>query len=541
MSALLDPPAAALARARPRRLAAAWAAATLASAAALAAGPGVSRDEAAALAAASRVAAPLGGAALLPAAAERAGAPRPPLSDAAAGIAHAVLSRAGLQLGGFRAAAALFAAALSFALALLAFDLGGPALALLAPALFWVVPRDLQQAVVATPDLPEAALWVATALAWRRSLLASGRDATRWALWTGLLFGAAAATRADGWLLLPVLALHAAASGSFRGGAVDDGRAPRRPRLPPALVAMATLGPAVVAVATAPLWVGAPAGRALTAFLPRASGAAWTYLGAAVRGPRPPLLSPAVVAALTVPAPVLAAIAAGLLHSGWRLSRALRRDPAASVGDESLLLLGAVGPLALAAAGLAPTAPGARPWLPAMPFLAIAGGRALLAAARTLRPAHARETALALSLLALWPAARAAAHAWPLGASAWNELAGGAPGAASVGMQRQDGGEAVRSALPALSAHAVPGARVWWPGVAPEAIAAYRSSGALRPDLADAAGPEDADVAVVPVDGASRDDEYRAWTAFRSATPVSGVYLDEVPLVLVYARPGAWR
>ena len=43
------------------------------------------------------------------------------------------------------------------------------------------------------------------------------------------------------------------------------------------------------------------------------------------------------------------------------------------------------------------------------------------------------------------------------------------------------------------------------------------------------------------LDGGSRDAEYRAWSALRTARPAAGVYLDEVPLATAYARPGAWR
>jgi hypothetical protein len=56
-----------------------------------------------------------------------------------------------------------------------------------------------------------------------------------------------------------------------------------------------------------------------------------------------------------------------------------------------------------------------------------------------------------------------------------------------------------------------------------------------------AASPAEADVALVPVAGKPRDEEYRAWAALRSSTPVAGAFLDEVPLGWVYARPGAWR
>jgi hypothetical protein len=108
-------------------------------------------------------------------------------------------------------------------------------------------------------------------------------------------------------------------------------------------------------------------------------------------------------------------------------------------------------------------------------------------------------------------------------------------------MQRQDGGDAAAALLDALNARAPEGARVYWPSTAPAAVRAFARDGRLRPDLVAAASPEDADLAVVTLDGASRDPEYRVWSAFRTARPAAGAYLDEVPLAFVYARPGAWR
>jgi hypothetical protein len=99
----------------------------------------------------------------------------------------------------------------------------------------------------------------------------------------------------------------------------------------------------------------------------------------------------------------------------------------------------------------------------------------------------------------------------------------------------------VAGLLPALNARARPGARVWWPGVSPAAVAAYARDGRLRSDLALAASADDADVAVVAIDAGTRDPEYRTWAALRTSRPAAGVYRDEVPLALVYARPGAWR
>jgi hypothetical protein len=82
---------------------------------------------------------------------------------------------------------------------------------------------------------------------------------------------------------------------------------------------------------------------------------------------------------------------------------------------------------------------------------------------------------------------------------------------------------------------------VFWAGLPPAAIDLYARDGRLRPDLAVAAGLADADLAIVWLDGRSRDLEYRAWSALRTDRPAAGVYRDEVPLAFVYARAGAWR
>lgn len=530
LSALRRLPA--LVAARPGRLALAWATATLLALAALQGGPGVSRDEGAVLAAGLR---PGAGAqaALAPAAS--------PLAAAAAAAGDAALSRAGLpHLRAARLASAVLGAALSAALVLLAWDLAGAAAAALAPALFWLAPRHLHAGLVATPDLALAALAAGTVLAWRRAALdADARRRHRAALAAGLLFAAALAARPDAWVLLPALAIHAALSRGARRSPPSKLEAALH-GVPPALAAMALLGAAALAAAWPALW-RAPLAGAAALLAPGASGgAAWLHLGEPLRGRLPPAY-PLVVTALAVPATLLLAYAAGLAHALVRLAGAVRRRDPAVRSDELLLLLCAAAPLAAASAGIAPAVAGTRPWLHAMPLLAVLGARALTRAAQVAWPSRAAPLAATLALLALYPGLRAAVHAHPAGASAWNELAGGAPGAATLGMQRQDGGEAAASILEALNARARSGARVWWPSTHPEALRRWTLDGRLRPDLEVADGPESADVAVVTLDGASRDAEYRAWTAFRTARPVAGTYLDEVPLAFVYARPGAWR
>jgi hypothetical protein len=306
--------------------------------------------------------------------------------------------------------------------------------------------------------------------------------------------------------------------------------------------AMVTIGPAVL-VALWPALARDPAAAIGGAHAALRAPEPWPHLGAlaGLSGAAPPL-APLAALAFALPAAVLAACAGGVLHACGRLARgAAGRDPEVRPADEVLLLAGALGPLALAAAGLAPAAPGLRPVLPALPFLALLGARALATAARLAVPSLRHGALAAAALAALWPALRTAAHHLPHGTSAWSALTGGLPAAATRGLARQDGGDALSAALPEVNQRARAGARVLLAGQTPAQVASLRATGRLRADLALAEGPADADVAVFPVGLPSRDLEYQVWSAFRSARPVAGAFQDEVPLALVYARPGAWR
>jgi hypothetical protein len=335
----------------------------------------------------------------------------------------------------------------------------------------------------------------------------------------GILSGAAIAARADAWVLLPAFAAHAAIAALLERRAAAAGTAApgRTPGLAPLVLAIA-LGAALLAAA----WPGILTGD-LGAFTPRSR----------------PLPAP-LAAILALPATLLVAYAGGLLHALGRVAQALRaRSPASAVSEDVLLLAAAAAGLAGSALSAAPA--GGRPALHAMPFLALLGARALLRASAVAWERRAPAVAGAVALLVLYPPLRATVLAHPHGTSAWSELAGGAPGAASLGLPRQDGGEAVAALLAAVNERAREGARIWWPSTPAAVVALHARDGRLRADLAVASGPAEADLAVVAVEGGQRDAEYRAWSAMRNARPVAGFYADELPLAFVYARAGAWR
>jgi hypothetical protein len=177
-----------------------------------------------------------------------------------------------------------------------------------------------------------------------------------------------------------------------------------------------------------------------------------------------------------------------------------------------------------------------------MPFLALLAGRQVQLAgeglAAWLRPRLRRLPATAVTPLLggvlLLPAVTLTAHVHPYGTSAYGELAGGIPGAASLGMQRQYWSNNVTGVLPWLNAHAPRGARIWLHEVV--SFHDYQRNGMLREDLRQAAGPADADIAVVQYHQEFREQELAVWQAFGTTRPVTGLYIDETPQVVVYQR-----
>jgi hypothetical protein len=463
---------------------------------------------------------------------------RPLLAETLHGFADAGGRRLGLgPVRGARLGAALVAGLLAAALSVAGFALGGPAVALLAPALFWFSPRATALGPLATPDLLGALLWLLSVAAYGRALGHATRLArTRAGLSCAALAAAAAAVRPDlasAWL---VIAIHwglgrihlrwLARRGGLAAEPPVDWEARLR-RIPTAIGAGLLLIPAAVLAFWPGHWAAPLDGlRAL----PAAIG--W--------GLDSPPVNPVLLALAALPAPTVALLLLGTGHAGLRLVRALRRHDGAVASAEALWLLAGTLPLLLAGVGLAPRLPGLAPLVHGLAPLSLLGARALWALAELAWPARQEALAGALAIALLYPGARAAAVTWPLGASAWGEPLGGAAGAAWRDWPRQDGGEAALGVLGDLALHSVPGARIHWIGVAPWALARYRQAGLLRPDLAEAGSLAEADLAVVARLG-SRGDEYDVWTEFGNSRPVSGLFLDEVGLVLVYARPGAWR
>jgi hypothetical protein len=264
---------------------------------------------------------------------------------------------------------------------------------------------------------------------------------------------------------------------------------------------------------------------------------AWYYLGTLYRGPPFPVFYPLGLLALTLPLTTSALLFAAAIRQLVDFARR-QLDPL------RLLELG------FAAAAVLPfimtTTPifgGIKHWLSFIAFLAPEAAALLCAAAARAAAAGipwlTESRALVLgSAFALLPGLYQIAHVHPYGTSAYGELAGGIPGAASLGMQRQFWSNNVTAVLPWLNEHVPPGGRVWFHEVNVESYRTYQLMGMLRQDIRYANGAFDCDYAAVQWHREFRNAETQAWNALGTTRASAGLWLDETAQVIVYVRPG---
>ncbi len=316
------------------------------------------------------------------------------------------------------------------------------------------------------------------------------------------------------------------------------------------LAAMAVLGPALFYLHWPYLWHH-PVDRTAwyLAFHATHNHYAWFYLGTLLREPPFPLTYVIVKTALTVPTSLFVPMAVGLLSLAGRCVATLVKTARAAVRPVTFaeLLVGAnaVASILIISHPQVPHFGGVKHWLPSMPFLALLAGVSVSRAVdwlteqargRLSSPRAKAAAFAAVSALLFIPALIASVRIHPYGTSYYSELAGGVPGAATLGMQRQFWSNNVTGVLPWINAHAPQGARVWLHEVHPMAAYDYRTNGLLRADLTPVWSAAEADIAAYQYHQEFREQEFSIWEAFGTRTPVTGLYVDETPQVVVYQR-----
>ena len=404
----------------------------------------------------------------------------------------------------WRLPAFAFAGLLSYWLCLLGLSRSRAA-GVLAPLLFWCAERTFFHGHLACFDIPICAMWAGVGVAWLR---ASGPR-------LAATYGVALAVKHNAWFLPPVLLVHALLL-------PRDARIAALRRLPWML-----LSPLALFFCWPLLWHDPLRHlRDWVSFHTHHVHYAWWYFGQVLRAPPFPVEYPLVADAMVLPAPTVVLLAA----AGIALLVGFARR---TLDAQRLLELG------LAGAALLPfllrTTPifgGIKHWLG---FVALLAPEAASLLARVApEPRRLVVVAAATLLPGIWQIG----HVHPYGTSAYGELAGGIPGAATLGMQRQYWSNNVTAVLPWLNANCPPAAGVYFHEVNVESYHAYVLSGMLRADIRYAPGPEQADYVALQWHREFRDREAETWNAFGTRRPATGLYLDEVPQIVVYARPG---
>ena len=418
---------------------------------------------------------------------------------------------------------------------------------------FALMPRVFYHAHLDCFDVPIVLMVMWTTYAYWRALAAP-----RWAWMCGLAFGCALATKHNAWILPGVFLIHQAWLHLGRRALATLRAAP----LPPAprpwwLVAMVTLGPLIFLGSWPWLWHDT---------LPRLG---WyvrfhvnhvyyniAYFGFTWFEPPFPASYPFVMTAITVSAVVLVLAILGVVRrlpamlpafSPKLAARVWRSGAAPDALFTDVALMGALlAPLVVIALPSSPIFGGTKHWMPSYPFLAMYAGAAFAALAaalaETLRGrAPAPLTAGALGALLLTPSALETAHSHPFGLSHYTVAAGGVPGAADLGMNRQFWGFTTGSLLPFLREALPSGGSVWLCDTTYPAWNLLQRDGRIPRELRATGDLRSADLVLVHHEDHFLEVDAQAWVAHASARPVHVLTYEGVPIMTVYANPESRR
>ena len=417
---------------------------------------------------------------------------------------------------------------------------------LVAAALVATIPRLFHDAHLACFDVPMAALQLLVVYSYWRGLRSTG-----WAVSTGIVFGLALATKLNAFFIPAFLVAHAALRALRTGRSADRGAPPGWAPL----ATMAGLGPVVFLAHWPYLWHDTLARFAgYVSFHAHHEHYPVEYFGQVLWQPPFPWSFVFVMTAVTVPLPtlalmVIAAVRATVQEIALAGGTAMAGDAEASDPRQTrlLLLVCALGPMLVMTLPGVPVFGGVKHWFTAMPPLAILAAveldRLIAWPARWRAPSTRVATLLyaGVALAVVVPGVLGIRLVHPYGIGFYNELIGSVRGAAQHGMLRNFWGYTSRGNLDTLDREAEPAANVYFHDTNVESFEMYRREGRLRSDLRYASSLDGASWALCDQQRAYGAAEYAVWNDWGATRPRAGVYVDEVPMNLLYRRPAPDR
>jgi hypothetical protein len=410
------------------------------------------------------------------------------------------------------------------------------------------LPRAFYHAHLNCFDVPIVLMVTWTLYAYWRSLLSPW-----WAVWVGLAFGCALATKHNSWILPGICLVHWA---WVAGEELSRRRRQQPPRLvltPYWLLGMAVIGPVVFVGSWPYIWFDSwERVSAYAAFHLRHDYYNIAYFGVNYFRPPFPWSFPFVMTAITVPFTYLLLMLLGLalraraLVPAWLPLRFLPRGELTSDlrATDALWLGAALAPLLLIALPSTPIFGGTKHWLTAYPFLCLFAGYAALHVIVSLETRLVRQgvtdpgpLALLCMGLLVAPGVAETSHSHPFGLSHYTLAAGGVPGAADLGMNRQFWGFTTGSAAAFLRQNLPFGGSVFLHDTTHTAFEMLKRDGLLPRNIRAARHLSEADYVLVHHEDHMAEVDFQAWELFGTTQPAHVITHDGVPIVSIYAHP----
>jgi hypothetical protein len=170
--------------------------------------------------------------------------------------------------------------------------------------------------------------------------------------------------------------------------------------------------------------------------------------------------------------------------------------------------------------------------------LCLFAGLGFQAVSRALREALPRPVPVALSAgCVLAGPVIMTLHAHPFGLSAYTPLVGGAPGAATLGLNRTFWGYTTQSLAPFVNQQAPRAGRVYVHDTALASFAMFQEDSRLRRDLRPTLDLAVSDVALYHHEQHMSRVEHQIWIDYGTVSPAAIATFDGVPITWSYVRP----
>lgn len=388
-----------------------------------------------------------------------------------------------------------------------------------------------------------------------------------WAIWTGIAYGFCLETKHNAWILPLVFLVHWLFVMGYerrarRAAVKSDIARPRVSLVPWWLLGMALLGPPLFVAMWPWMWSDTlPRIGEYVGFHVHHTHYNIAYLGYTYFSPPSPMSYAWVTTLFTVPLVtlVLGAVGIGLraraLLPAWALDRLWRDgslEPDAARSD--VLIFGSFfTPMFVLMMPSTPIFGGTKHFLMAYAMLVLFGGVAFARltdvialdleglarwASRTLDAQRARALALGVGLVGVLASpVVSTVHSHPFGLSYYTWAAGGVPGAADLGMNRQFWGFTTGSVVPWLNEHVPERGSVWICDTTPTAFHMLQRDGLLRDDVRVAWDLANADYAIVHHEDHFNIVDFQIWEVYGRVDPAYVLTYDGVPIVSVYENP----